>query len=306
MSSMAVPVRIPNGPLYMDIDGFRLNSFFTSEVFNKAVNYKPVPDDKFVASYPKTGTTWMQQIVYLIFHKGEPPSTPQEFHTNSPFIDLCGFGDAKEYFKSRLLKTHLPFNLVPKSSEAKYIYMCRNPKDTCVSYFYHTRRFSCYDFQNGKFEVFFDVFMNGDTDYGDYFDHVLSWYEHRNDANVLFINYEEMKHDPKTSVLKIAEFLSEEHYLLLLQNENILENVLHSSGIQFMKEEAKELFENLYEKPLDESTPPFIRKGIVGDWRGYLNDEMNARMEQKMFEKLSDTDLIDVWKKYGNVYDTAS
>ncbi|KAG0444897.1 hypothetical protein HPB47_013257, partial [Ixodes persulcatus] len=115
---------------------------------------------------------------------------------------------------------------------------------------------------NGKFEVFFDVFMNGDVDYGDYFDHVLSWYEHRNDANMLFINYEEMKHDPKTFVLKIAEFLSEEHHQLLIQNERILENVLQYSGIQFMKEEAKELFENLYEEPMDESAPRFIRKGV--------------------------------------------
>uniref|UniRef100_A0A0K8RET1 Putative sulfotransferase n=1 Tax=Ixodes ricinus TaxID=34613 RepID=A0A0K8RET1_IXORI len=301
MSSMAVPVRIPNGPLYMDIDGFRLNSCFTSEVFRKAVNYKPEPGDKFVVSYPKTGTTWTQQIVYLIFHEGVPPSTPLEFHSNSPFVDLFGFGDANRNVKSRLLKTHLPFNLVPKSSEAKYIYMCRNPKDTCVSYFYHTRRFSCYDFQNGKFQVFFDVFINGDVDYGDYFDHVLSWYEHCNDANILFINYEEMKHDQKRFVLKIAEFLSEEHHQLLLQNERILENVLQYSGIQFMKDEAKELFENLYEKPLDESTPNFIRKGVVGDWKGYFNDEMNARMEQKILEMFSDTDLIDVWRKYGIV-----
>ncbi|CAN8017385.1 unnamed protein product, partial [Ixodes persulcatus] len=276
-------------------------SAFTSEVFRKVVNYKPEPGDKFIASYPKTGTTWTQQIVYLIFHEGVPPSTPLEFHRNSPFIDLWGFGDANQNVKSRLLKTHLPFNLVPKSSEAKYIYMCRNPKDTCVSYFYHTRRFSCYDFQNGKFEVFFDVFMNGDVDYGDYFDHVLSWYEHRNDANMLFINYEEMKHDPKTFVLKIAEFLSEEHHQLLIQNERILENVLQYSGIQFMKEEAKELFENLYEEPMDESAPRFIRKGVVGDWKGYLNDEMNARMEQKISEKFSNTDIIDVWRKYGIV-----
>ncbi|KAH7972486.1 hypothetical protein HPB52_012506 [Rhipicephalus sanguineus] len=43
--------------------------------------------------------------------------------------------------------------------------------------------------------------------YGDYFDHLLPWYERRNDANVLFLTYEELKADTKGQVLKIADFL---------------------------------------------------------------------------------------------------
>ena len=32
--------------------------------------------------------------------------------------------------------------------------------------------------------------------YGDYFDHVLSWWAHKDDKNVLFIKYEDIKKTP--------------------------------------------------------------------------------------------------------------
>lgn len=298
---MATPVRVPKGPLYLDMDGFRLNSCYTLEGFREALSYKPKPDDRFVVSFPKAGTTWTQQIGYLIFHQGVPPSTPQEFHDNSPFIDMFGCGALKERIKLGFIKTHLPYNLVPKSPQAKYLYVCRNPKDTCVSFFYHTSRFLCYDFEGGTLEDFFEVFMNGETDDGDYFNHVLSWYEHRNDPNVLFIHYEDMKAEPKKYVLTIAEFMSKDHHQLLLQNDRMLDDIIEYSGIHFMKETAKDVFENLFENASRKSAVPFIRKGIVGDWKEYFSEEMNARMEKKILKKLSRTCLIDVWRRHGTM-----
>ena len=43
--------------------------------------------------------------------------------------------------------------------------------------------------------------------YGDYFDHVLSWWAHRNDENVLFLKYEDMKKDLTAIVTQFAEFI---------------------------------------------------------------------------------------------------
>lgn len=75
-------------------------------------------------------------------------------------------------------KTHLPFRLVPWSDKAKYIYVTRNPKDTCVSAFHHMKNLPVNGFE-GNFDEFFEHFLSGDIDLGDYFDHVLGWYEHR-------------------------------------------------------------------------------------------------------------------------------
>lgn len=76
------------------------------------------------------------------------------------------------------LKIHLPFRLTPWSDKAKYIYVTRNPKDTCVSYYHHMKNIPGHGF-NGTFDQFFELFLSGKIDYGDYFDHVMEWYEHR-------------------------------------------------------------------------------------------------------------------------------
>ncbi|KAM7306720.1 sulfotransferase 1C4 [Ixodes scapularis] len=295
---MALKVKIPNGPTYMDMEGFRLTSSFSLELFQSALKYQPEDNDVFVVSFPKAGTTWLQQIGYLLFHEGSPPSSPEDFHSNGPFLELSGANAAKGRMRGGFIKSHFPYNLMPQNSSAKYIYICRNPKDTCVSLFYQTRRFPSYEFEDGKFEDFFEVFLSGSTDFGDYFDHVLSWYERRHEPNVLLVHYEDAKSNLKDVVLKIAKFLGEEHYRLLLQDQNMLERVLVYSGIDYMKEDAANVFENLYPTQATRPYTRFIRKGQIGDWRKHFVDKMNARIEDKIYRKLSNTDLIREWKKH--------
>ncbi|KAH9381571.1 hypothetical protein HPB48_015857 [Haemaphysalis longicornis] len=43
----------------------------------------------------------------------------------------------------------------------------------------------------------------------------------------------------------------------------------------------------------------FIRKGVIGGWKEYFTPEMNARMEEKIYDRLAGTDFIDVWKRHG-------
>lgn len=314
---MAVNVPIPNGPLYQDFDGMiRLSKNFTIEMFRSAISYEPQPDDKFVVTYPKCGTTWTQHIGYLIFHKGVPPPTALDFFKSSPFIEMLGADSVREMIRPGVIKTHFPYHLMPKHPEAKYLYVCRNPKDTCVSFFHHTRGFTGYEFADGKFDDFFEVFISGQTDYGDYFDHILDWYKHRADPNVLFLHYEDMKAQPRENVLKIAQFFDEAYYKLLLENEEILQNVIKFSDVKSMKVHAAENFKDFFTKPIEEDAPEglkvfheasqknpstagFIRKGIVGDWKNHFSPGQNAKLEQKILERCSQTDLIDTWKKHG-------
>ena len=51
------------------------------------------------------------------------------------------------------------------------------------------------------------MYLEGKLEFGDYFDHLLSWWPHRNDKNVLIMKYEDMKKDLKSSVTTIASFL---------------------------------------------------------------------------------------------------
>lgn len=311
-------------PHYKECDGFLIPGPFSREAFRSAVNYKPKPGQLFVATYPKCGTTWMQQIVALILNKGKLPEN-YDLMKNSPFLELAG-ADAVDYMDGPgAIKIHLPFNLAPYSPDAKYIYVARNPKDCCVSFYYHTKNGELYNFTDGTFDEYFELFINGQTDYGDYFDHLLSWYEHKDDPNVYFVTYEDLKTDTRNQVIKLAKFIGDEYHDLLINNPDILDNVLKCSSFEYMRKDIslkmKEMVEKL--KPVenfDDLPLPsgikafhkylkdhpqikmnfygeFVRKGIVGDWRNHFSPEQEKRMEERIKEKTAGSDVMNLWKK---------
>ncbi|GFT11873.1 sulfotransferase 1C2 [Nephila pilipes] len=231
-------------PFCQDVNGFRIPGTFTVESYKSALAYKPRPDDLFIVTYPKCGTTWVQSIIACILRSGKPFETALEFFLGNPFLELMGGAAAETMKRPDSIKIHLPFHLTPWSSKAKYIFVARNPKDCCVSFFHHTLSMPGYRFQ-GEFDDFFELFINGEVDFGDYFDTLLSWYEHRNDPNVLFITYEQLKTDIKTCVLKIAEFIDIQHKEILEKDEKILDDVILHSSLSFMKEHLSKLLVEL-------------------------------------------------------------
>lgn len=313
-------------PDYQDVDGLRLVAMFSPDIFRAALQYQPRKDDLFIVTYPKCGTTWMQNVVLLILNKGIPLTDFLEFQKATPFLELMGPDSAKHMKRPGAIKTHLPFRLQPYSPEAKYIYVVRNPKDCCVSFYYHTKYSPGYNFQDGTFNDFFELFIRGETDYGDYFDHLLSWYEHRNDPNVLFITYEEMKMDMQTAVLKIAKFLGTQYAENLEKDKDFMKRVLNHSSFDYMRkanehsvreyfqngpdsilndpnvpEGLKHVIENLKDsKKSFDNIPNMIRKGIIGDWKNHFTEEQTQRMDEIFFERTKGTDVWKLWEDLKN------
>ena len=62
----------------------------------------------------------------------------------------------------RIIKTHLPMDMLPPDliDTCKVIFVCRNPKDCCVSYYHHYLNIPKYKFK-GSFEDFANCFMDG-------------------------------------------------------------------------------------------------------------------------------------------------
>ncbi|UYV81138.1 hypothetical protein LAZ67_20000138 [Cordylochernes scorpioides] len=303
-------------PKYLNVDGITVCGAFSEDAVRSAINYKPRDDDIFVVTFPKSGTTWMQNIVFHILNKGKPLDSVHEFWARTPYLELCGADAIEKMPRPGAIKIHLPFNKAPYSSSAKYIYVARNPKDTCVSFYHHTRKLKVYEF-DGLFDEFFELFFNGRCDYDDYFDHILSWYEHRNDPNVLFLTYEGLKTDTRNSILKVAKFLGEEYENMIIDDPEILENVLKYSSIEEMKKVEKEqpkeappidvlpsglkhLRNYVKERGLSNiSNFDLVRKGIVGDWKNHFNEEQAKKLDERTREKLAGTDLLKFWQKLG-------
>ena len=85
--------------------------------------YEPRPDDIIIATAPKCGTTWMQQIVSsLVFQD----ATPRALSVVSPWIDARHHGPAAAMHKAfaaqnhrRFPKTHLLADALPLYDEVR-------------------------------------------------------------------------------------------------------------------------------------------------------------------------------------------
>lgn len=321
LSNLAM-TNITYRPHYQITNGIRYPSFFSPNCFKEALNYVPKPGDVFIDTYPKCGTTWMQCIALHIFRKGRELENHKDFYKMSPFIDSVGNQGIDLMPRPGAFKTHLPYTHVHYSPDAKYIIVLRNPKDCCVSLFYHTKMNLGFGYWEAEFDDFFELFMAGEVEYNDYFDHVMSWYPHHKNSNVFFTTYENMKKDTKDIVHKLAKFLGQEYIEAIEKDNNVLNNILNFSSFEYMKKcissvhnTTIESEEELNDPGMLEGTkykvryrlslnPPskeklqFVRKGTVGDWRNHLSEEQSERLSKKFFERTKGTEIYEIYKNY--------
>eukprot|EP01025_Chloroclados_australasicus_P027591 TRINITY_DN2734_c0_g1_i1.p1 TRINITY_DN2734_c0_g1~~TRINITY_DN2734_c0_g1_i1.p1 ORF type:complete len:290 (-),score=26.82 TRINITY_DN2734_c0_g1_i1:749-1618(-) len=282
-----------NLPSYIEFDGFKVPAAYNIENLKSALKYQAQAEDIFVCTYPKCGTTWMTYIVYLIMHNGDPLPEGEELYKHVPFLEKHGKEAVEKLAFPRVIKTHFPYDRVPKSQKAKYIYVARNPKDCVVSFFHHTQGFASYFYENGNFDDYFEIFMEGEVDFGDYFQSLLSWHPHLRDPNVLFLSYEELKKDPIAGIKKVAEFLGEQ-YAENIKDEIILQKVVQNSDIKQMKNGSR----NWVDTKRHDNSHDFLRKGESGGWKSMLSVEQSHRIDKKFKESMQGTIYEHLWDEY--------
>ncbi|XP_067048557.1 sulfotransferase 1E1-like [Acropora muricata] len=256
-------------------------------------NFQTKSDDVFVASYLKSGTTWTQEIVWQIHNEGKV--SKENIGRRVPFLEFATVEytrkpDFESLQRPRLIKSHLTADIIPKgsdkSSRCKYIYVSRNPKDVCVSMFFYLKSMAEADTikenaYNGPWEFFVNLFIQGDVPYFKWNDHVLSWWKHRDDPNVLFLKYEEMQKDLPSHVRRIADFLQKP------LSDEIIDRIAEQCTFKGMMRNPKTF--KITEG--DDEIGLILRKGVVGDWKNYFTPEMNERFEKEVLAKLKGSGL---------------
>ncbi|GMR52022.1 hypothetical protein PMAYCL1PPCAC_22217, partial [Pristionchus mayeri] len=210
----------------------------------------------------------------------------------SPMVEKVGAAYVDAMMSPRVLKSHFSFENMPKGGRAKYIYAVRNPKDCLTSYFHHHRNFKLYNWAQGEFGLFFDLFMSGSLGFGDYFDHLNSWIDgiEQSDESILFLKYEDMVADLRSAIIKIAKFLGGSA-AELIKDESKLERVVSASNISSMKENQERWFpkDQLHEMK-------FIRKGGSRDWKNHFTHEQSERLDELFRQRCSLNGAARWWK----------
>src|SRR5690606_36898178 len=135
-----------------------------------------------------------------------------------------------------------------------------------VSFYHHTRGFvRHYDFAEGTFDDFFVCFIRGEVDFGDYFDNLVPWWGRGGEANVVCLTHEQMIADPRDAVSRVARFLGGQA-ARSSRDPKVLRRIVEHTGFEMMSRDQER-----WSSRRPDSMPPFIRKGIVGDWQSHFD-----------------------------------
>ncbi|XP_078655676.1 sulfotransferase 6B1-like [Branchiostoma floridae x Branchiostoma belcheri] len=252
-------------------------------------NFELRDDDIVIVAFPKAGTNWMLEIVNKILSAcGRTDASsddmvgklefsyPHEPRPRHVMLQTCA--------SPRVILTHLtPHTAPPGVSQprdnVKVIVVMRNPKDTAVSYFHFEQKLRA-SFERKllpSWDEFFQLFLAGKHTYGCYFDHVLGWWQRRDDPHFLFLKYEDMKKDLPNAVRTVATFLK------VKLDDPSIETIAHACTFSNMK------------AALDKSRygdrTVNARKGLVGDWKTLFTDEQSKLLDLKCKTKLEGTGL---------------
>ena len=204
----------------------------------------------------------------------------------TPFLDGFGIESIQKMTRTGTIKTHLPLEHVPYHPQAKYICVIRDPRDVCTSFHRFVVDLQLCGHYNSDFSTFFEDFINGETMYGDYFEHVRSIWSHKDDKNVLLISYEQMQDGLVNVIHQIADFLG------IQLNETLLEQVLKYSSFDYMKDRYDNARNYFDQQQLSNDSRSFgfcpltiVQKGVVGSHRSVMSKEQIQRLNmisQKM------------------------
>jgi sulfotransferase family protein len=242
--------------------------------------------DVFVVTYPRSGTTWTEQMVHLLAHNGEQG---EQLITDAvPWVETLPHrpNGMHEFLKTipgrRLFTSHLPYSLFPSlnNTTAKIVYVARNPKDVAISTYFHNQSKGGYE---GTWDEHFQLFLHGDVGFGPYFDHILPWWQaSQSDKRILFLKYEDMKNDHAGNVARLASFLD------LQADSQLIERVVALSSFKSMTSNQNTNFDWV---PQRADVPKHFRKGDIGDWRNHFSVEQSQQMDEMFMQKMKGSGL---------------
>ncbi|XP_036593902.1 sulfotransferase 1A2 [Trichosurus vulpecula] len=280
-------------PPLVSVKGIPLIKYF-AESIELLKNFQVWPDDVLISTYPKSGTTWVSEILDMIYHGGDQEKCQRApIYDRVPFLEFkapgsrSGMETLQEIPAPRILKTHLPLSLLPQAlldRKIKIIYVARNAKDVAVSYFNFYKMAKVHP-DPGTWEEFLETFMTGKVAYGSWYQHVLEWQELSKRHPVLYLFYEDMKKDPKREIQKITEFVGQS------LPEDILDRIVQQTSFKKMKENPMANYTTVPNGIMDHSISPFMRKGTTGDWKNTFTVAQNERFDADYEKKMAGSDL---------------
>lgn len=257
---------------------------------------QPRPGDIYVCTPPKTGTTWTQTIVAMLLY---PDGTlPQPVTHLFPWVEARFYplDEMAEFLQMqtdrRSFKTHTPADGIPWRPDSSYIVVGRDGRDAFMSFVNHLasmRPDSVMELMQSAMEEGIEfrpmpppddlhTLFSWWLEDGGFFHLLGSYWEHRDESNVLFVHFDDLKADLEKEVRRIATFLS------IPVDEAKLPGILERCSFAWMKANADRIGD--FGRLFVGGGESFFFKGTNGRWREELTDEELERYDRRSRELL--------------------
>jgi hypothetical protein len=268
--------------------------------------------DIFVCSYPKSGTTWTQNLVCRLLAAHVGMSLPDDWHLShsAPFYEVDqywehnnksgGLSDRmpahtpirNDQTKTtyRVFNTHLrPHQLPPN---AKCVYVVRDPLDVLASFYYHLANMAQADGgYDGTPQEFCKGFLDGTILYGKWQDHLEAWLgqEYSTSQTVLLLHYEDMKENLQREATQLAKHFGVTDERL----QAVVDTAVPKCTFSAMKEDRWRYTPRSVSWKIDETTGKpyenFVRAGKIGDGRQFFETYASDELVREWLAVLEDT-----------------
>mmetsp|Transcript_22583 Transcript_22583/g.58078 ORF Transcript_22583/g.58078 Transcript_22583/m.58078 type:complete len:299 (-) Transcript_22583:401-1297(-) len=238
------------------------------------------PNDVTINSFMKSGTTWLQGIVFHVLTRGELDLDHISYYTPYLEADNTWNDDGTLVQRERAhavewqgFNTHFWPEMLPKG-DYRRLYIVRSPLDVCISHWHYFTSMAAEDVGRSwrDLDHFVDDWVAGMVAHGAWSVHVLKWLDDaRRNPRTLILRYEDLKADLESGVRVVAAHLG-----VKLSPEE-LEKVLPKLSFDWMKKNSAR-FESFVLKPREGNYSFFFRKGEVGDSKNHLTEEQSQKI----------------------------
>ena len=228
--------------------------------------------DIYIVSYPKSGTTLTQMILYQLTTDGSMDF--DHIYDVSPWIRNASFmkQDVHDLPSPRIIKSHDLIKGFDKDMKGRILHVYRNGMDVAVSLYHQNLNYN-----NPNLD--FDKFIQEFTEQEGWAKFNKVWFQNKKKLPVLHIKYEDLLADKKREIERIIRFCD-------LKPSNIqLQRALEMSEFEEMKKYEEKFGDKAPEKK--KVYDQFIRNGKIGEGKAKLNEEQQKRFTASYNKHLS-------------------
>ena len=240
-------------------------------------NYKSItnitPNDFVMVGYPKSGNTWMQNLLAGILYGVDGSYLPDQL-TQELIPDLDYKIFYKRLSKQMVFKTHDK----PRNNFKNIIHLVRDPRDVMASY--HAMVVG----KGGSTSMEKMIKEEDQLLFGTWWDHMKACREYAPSCNMLTVRYEDLVSNTKNELKRIVTFLN------IDRHDDLLDRVVEGNSIEEMKlKENKFGFDKRsIQKDKWVEGHSFVRQGKVGSAKKEVPREMLEYIIKKSREYMID------------------